>query len=113
MNANTFEVTAANFAEQVQQSTLPVLLDFTADWCPPCKMLEPIVNEIADKYVGSLRVGKVDGDAQPELIAQYQVFGLPTLILFLKGEPVLRLVGFKPRDKIEAQLRAHVTLETA
>jgi thioredoxin 1 len=100
----TFEVTTENFREEVLQSSLPVLVDFGADWCPPCKMLDPIVDEIAIQYAGKLRVGKLDGDAEPQIIQQYGIMGLPTLILFQNGEPVQRIVGYKPRGKIEAQL---------
>jgi thioredoxin 1 len=100
----TFEVTAANFADQVLSSKLPVLVEFTADWCPPCKMLAPTLHALADQYHDKLRVGMLDADEHPELVQQYGVMGLPTLILFQNGAPTQRMVGFQPRERIEAQL---------
>ena len=101
---NTFEITTNNFQVEVLDSELPVLVDFTADWCPPCKMLAPIVDQIAKAYEGQMRVGSLDADANPDLQIQYGVMGLPTLILFQNGEEVKRIVGFQPRQRIEAQL---------
>jgi thioredoxin 1 len=113
MSKNTFEVTTENFQEGVLASTLPVLVDFTADWCPPCKMLDPIVDEIARKYAGQLSVGSVDSDIHPDLTQEYGVMGLPTLILFQNGQPVERIVGFTPRDKIEAKLMPYLQPQNA
>ena len=101
MSQHTFEVTTDNFKQQVLESTTPVLVDFTAEWCPPCKMLAPIVDEIARKYEGKLTVGTLDNDAYPEFQEMFDVYGLPTLILFQNGVPVQRIVGFKPRERIE------------
>ncbi len=89
------------------QAELPVLVDFTADWCPPCKMLTPIIEELADKYQTQMCVGSVDGDRYADLTELFGVFGLPTLILFKNGNPVERIVGFMPRHKIEARLMPH------
>src|SRR5258707_4245541 len=113
MNHLTFEATDQNFGAQVLESALPVLIEFTADWCPPCKMLAPIVHEIAGKYEGKLRVGLLDSDANPEIIQQYSVMGLPTLILFVGGSPLARMVGYMPRERIEAKLLPHLTPENA
>ncbi|MBX3066211.1 MAG: thioredoxin [Anaerolineae bacterium] len=113
MSQHTFEVTDENFAAQVLQSDLPVLVDFTADWCPPCKMIAPYVDDIAQKYQDKLVVGTLDSDAYPQFTDQYGVMGLPTLILFHKGEPVQRIVGFMPREKIEARIVPHLQLEQA
>jgi thioredoxin 1 len=109
----TFEVTEQDFGEQVLKSSMPVLVEFTADWCPPCKVLAPIVHQIAHKYEGNLRVGVMDSDANPQTILQYGVMGLPTLILFVDGQPVERIVGFKPLERIEAKLLPHLTIEKA
>ena len=109
----TFEVTEQDFGEQVLESALPVLIEFTADWCPPCKMLAPIVHELARKYEGKLRVGLLDSDANPDVIQQYGVMGLPTLILFVAGSPVERIVGYVPRERIEAKIVPHLALENA
>lgn len=108
MNKLTFEATDQNFEAKVVESTLPVLIEFTADWCPPCKMLAPIVYEIAEKYAGKLAVGMLDSDANPQTTQQYQVMGLPTLILYVNNQPVERIIGYTPREKIEAKLAQYI-----
>ncbi len=113
MNDQIFEVTAKDFQTEVIESDLPVLIEFTADWCPPCKMLVPIINEIAIKYEGQMRVGLLDADANPNIIQQYSVMGLPTMMLFINGTPVERIVGFKPRERIESEILPHLTRENA
>jgi thioredoxin 1 len=109
----TFEVTAGNFQDQVIGSALPVLVEFTADWCPPCKMLAPTIHALATKYAGKLSVGMLDADDYPELVQQYGVMGLPTLILFREGKPVQRMIGFQPKERIEAQILPHLGAENA
>ena len=104
MGKFTFEVTRDNFQEQVLDASLPVLVDYWATWCPPCKMIEPNVEEIARKYQGQLLVGKVDVDQYPELQEMYDIWGIPTQILFQNGQPVQRIVGFKPLPRLEAEL---------
>lgn len=99
-----FEVTSDNFQSLVLDSALPVLVDFGAEWCPPCKILEPIVDQIARAHSDHLRVGSLDVDVYPEIQERYGVMGLPTLILFQNGEPVQRMVGFQPRQLLEAQI---------
>ena len=110
---NTFELTSSNFQSQVIEAQLPVLVDFGADWCPPCRMLEPIVDEIAGAFAAYMRVGTLDADAYPEIQERYGVMGLPTLILFVYGEPVHRMVGYQPRQRIEAQIRQHLNSVTS
>ena len=91
-----------------------IFIDFNgSDWCPPCKMIAPLVDEIARTYEGQLRVGAVDVDVHPEIQMQYGVMGLPTLILFQHGQPVQRIIGFQPRGRIEAQLKPHLEAEKA
>ena len=107
MNDLTFEVTTADFKEKVLDAELPVLIEFTADWCPPCKMLAPVINEIAVKYEGQLRVGLLDSDANQQIVQQYGVMGLPTLLLFVDGSPVERIIGYMPGERIEAKLMPH------
>lgn len=111
MNHLTFDATAQNFNDEVLSSDVPVLVEFTADWCPPCKMLAPIIKEIASKYEGKLRVGLLDSDDHPNIAQQYGVMGLPTMILFLNGSPVERLVGFMPGERIEGKLLPHLTVQ--
>ena len=107
----TFEVTNGNFQEMVLKAKLPVLVEFGAEWCPPCKMLKPIIDQIARKYQGRLSIGVVDDDASPEIREQFGVMGLPTLILFQNGVPVERIVGYTPRERIEAKLLPYLQPE--
>lgn len=108
MHKFTFAVTSANFQERVLSSAVPVLVDFGASWCPPCKMIAPLVEDIARKYNGKLAVGLVDDDTDPAIAPMYDVQGLPTLILFQNGQPVRRIVGYKPQKQIEAALLPYV-----
>lgn len=108
MASATFEVTSSNFDDQVLAAATPVLLEFSAEWCPPCKMLAPTLQALAVKYAGQLRVGTLDSDRYPEYVQRYGVMGLPTLILFQGGEPTRRIVGYQPRERIEAQLLPHL-----
>jgi thioredoxin len=113
MNQYTFDVTDKNFEAQVRQSAQPVLIEFTADWCPPCKMLAPIVNDLAQKYAGKLRVGILDADGYPQYVEEFGIMGLPTLVLFQEGKPVQRIVGFRPRAQVEALILPYVQPENA
>ena len=109
----TFEVTDANFQNEVLKSETPVLVDFWAEWCGPCKMIAPIVEEIAKKYEGKLRIGKMDVDSQPNVPQLFGIQGIPTLILFKNGEPVQQIVGFKTKDQLDALVSKHLVLESA
>ncbi|MGQ9887470.1 MAG: thioredoxin [Aggregatilineales bacterium] len=108
MNKLTFEVTADNFQAEVLESETPVLVDFWAEWCGPCKMIAPIVEEIAAEYEGKLRVGKLDADQHSDILMQYQIMGIPTLILFKGGQAVERFVGYQPKERITGKLEAHL-----
>ena len=105
----TTELTSSDFQAQVLDSEMPVLVDFGADWCPPCRMLEPIVDQIAEAYQGQMKVFAFDTDTDPDIQMRYGIMGLPTLILFQKGEPVCFMVGYQPRQRIEAQIKPHLT----
>jgi thioredoxin 1 len=95
-------ITESNFESEVLSSGIPVLVDFWATWCGPCRMLAPIIEEIAKENEGTLKVGKVNVDEQPGLAAQFQVTGIPTVILFKNGAPVKKSVGYVPKSTLEA-----------
>jgi thioredoxin 1 len=100
--ATQVTLTSDNFAAEVEKSDVPVLVDFWAEWCMPCKMVAPVVEEIANDYDGKLKVGKIDVDAQGDLAARFNVMSIPTLIVFNHGEVVGQRVGAVPRPAIEA-----------
>lgn len=97
-------ITTENFEAEVLNSALPVLVDFYADWCGPCKMLAPTVAELAEEYEGRVRVGKLNVDEQPELAIRYNVASIPTLLLFRNGEPVAKSVGYCEKAELTALL---------
>lgn len=97
---SVMQITKDNFDREVLQAKEPVLLDFWAAWCGPCRMVAPIVAEIADEYDGSIKVGKVNVDEEPELAARYQVTSIPTLMAFKNGELVNTAVGYRTKAEI-------------
>lgn len=88
--------TDANFEEEVLKSDVPVLVDFWAEWCMPCKMLAPVIDELAEKYEGKAKIGKLDTDANKETAVKYGIQSIPTVILIKNGEPVKNLIGMQP-----------------
>jgi thioredoxin 1 len=106
--AKPFEVNDGNFEASVLQAGIPTVVDFWAVWCGPCKMIAPILDDIATEYEGKLQVAKVDVDHNGESAMKYGVMSIPTLILFKAGQPVERIVGFMPKEKLLARLKPHL-----
>ena len=96
------ELTAENFNEEVLESQLPVLVDFWATWCGPCRMMAPIVSEIAAEYAGKVAVGKVNVDEEPELASAFGIESIPTLMVFKNGELTDTLVGVRKKEDVVA-----------
>jgi thioredoxin 1 len=101
-------VNQADFKAEVIDSSLPVLVDFTAVWCGPCKMIAPIVEQLSVEWQGKVKVVKCDADKNPDIIVQYGVMGIPTLMLFKGGAVKERVSGYMPKDKLVAKLTPHV-----
>ena len=96
------KLTAQNFEEEVIQSEIPVLVDFWATWCGPCRMLGPIISEIAEESEGKIKVGKVNVDEEGELAARFGIMSIPTVMVFKNGEVSATSIGYKPKEAILA-----------
>ncbi|MCB2180254.1 thioredoxin [bacterium] len=106
--SNLAEINQDNFEAEVTKATLPVLVDFGAVWCGPCKMLDPIVEQLAEEWTGRVKVVHIDVDHNPDLAMQYNVMGVPTLMLFKDGAPLERMSGYKPKNKIVSLFEPHL-----
>jgi thioredoxin 1 len=106
--ADISKLNGADFQKEVIDSSNFVLVDFTAVWCGPCKMLDPVVQELAADWDGKVKIVKLDVDDNPELAMNYQVMGVPTLMLFKDGEPVARVTGYQPKDRLEKKFSPHL-----
>ena len=101
-------VTEGDFQNEVLDADKPVLVDFTAGWCQPCKMIDPIVKQLAQDWDGKVKVVKLDADENPNIMMQYGVLGIPTLMLFKSGEVKERMTGFQPKDKLVTKITPHI-----
>lgn len=108
MAKNTVEITDSNFEEEVLKSDKPVLVDFWAEWCGPCRMIGPIVDELADEYEGKVKVGKVDVDNNQQISVDYSIRSIPALFIFKDGEVVDQIVGVVPKNQLQKQLEAQL-----
>jgi thioredoxin 1 len=102
------KVNETAFEGEVLNSTTPVMVDFTAVWCGPCKMLDPIVEQLSKQWGDKVKVVKLDVDENSNLAMQYGIMGVPTLILFLNGEAVQRLSGYQPKDRILSKFSSYI-----
>ncbi len=96
------------FEQLIQESELPVLADFWAEWCGPCRMMEPVLKQLSKDMKGRLRIVKVNVDKHPEVAARYQIQGIPTMILFHKGRPIWRQSGAMPLPLLKQQIEQHL-----
>ena len=102
------QLTTATFENEVIQSDLPVLVDFYADWCGPCKMIAPSIEKMSEKYEGKAKIFKLDVDANGPVAQTYRVMSIPTLLVFKGGKVVETIVGAVPQATLEAKLNAHL-----
>ncbi len=102
------KLTEATFETEVLNSPVPVMVEFTAIWCGPCKMLDPVVIQLSKDWEGKVKVVKLDVDENSNLTIKYGVMGVPTLILFVNGKAVQRLSGYQPKDRIVSKFASYV-----
>ena len=105
---NIVTLTDANFDQEVLKSSTPVLVDFWAEWCGPCKMIAPILDELATEYDGKVKVGKVNIDQHQSIATEYGIRAIPTLLIFKNGELADQIVGLVPKEEITRKLDAHL-----
>lgn len=98
------EFTDSNFTEEVIESDVPVLVDFWAEWCMPCRMLAPTIEELAEQYKGKVKIGKLDTDANRDVAVKHEISAIPTIILFKGGEVVRKFVGVTTKQEFETEL---------
>ena len=108
MSGNLIEFTDQNFETEALQADKPVLVDFWAPWCNPCRMVGPIIEELAGSYAEKVKVGKLNTDENPAVASRYGIMSIPTVLLFEKGQIVDRIVGAVPKKEFERMLSAHV-----
>ncbi|PWN07736.1 thioredoxin [Rhodohalobacter mucosus] len=108
MMSKTLELTDTNFSDEVETSSDPVLVDFWAEWCGPCRMVGPIVEELAGEYEGKAKIGKVNVDTNPQVSVKYGIRSIPALLIFKNGQVVDQIIGAVPKSQIKKQLDAQI-----
>ncbi|HWE67020.1 MAG TPA: thioredoxin [Acidimicrobiales bacterium] len=108
MSEKIVTLSDATFDEHVKGSDIPVLVDFWAEWCGPCKMISPVLEEIAEENAGKLQIGKLNIDDNLEVTRRFDVMSIPTLILFKDGQPEVRLIGAKPKKALLEEIQAYL-----
>jgi len=98
----------SNFSQVISETTLPILVDFWAEWCGPCKMIGPVVEKIAEEFEGKVQVAKLDVDENHSIASNYKVVSIPTLILFKEGKEIERSIGYKNEEELRSLLNKHV-----
>ncbi len=106
--SNAVAVTSATFDAEVLKSPVPVLVDFWAEWCGPCRMVAPIVDQLAAEHAGKLKVVKLDVDDNGDIAGKYGIMSIPTLMLFKGGQPVERVVGALPKPALLSKIKPHL-----
>ncbi|MCH2693328.1 MAG: thioredoxin [Acidobacteriia bacterium] len=108
MSDNVIELTDANFQSEALEADKPVLVDFWAPWCGPCRMVGPIIDDVAETYLNKVKVGKLNTDDNPQVATKYGIRSIPTILLFKNGEVVGNLMGAKPKQDFEEMINQHV-----
>ena len=108
MSEKIVTLSDATFDEHVKGSDVPVLVDFWAEWCGPCKMISPVLEEIAEEQAGKIQIGKLNIDDNLDVTRRFDVMSIPTLILFKDGEPVSRLIGAKPKGQLLEEIAQYL-----
>jgi thioredoxin 1 len=106
--AHPVAVSDASFNKEVVKAKKPVLVDFWAEWCGPCRMIAPVLEKMAEDYASSLKITKLDVDNNPETAEEYEVLSIPTMILFKDGQPVERIVGYVPKDRLLKKIKPYM-----
>jgi thioredoxin 1 len=101
--------TEQNFGQEVLESNQPVVVDFWAPWCPPCKMVGPVIEELAKEFAGKVKIGKVDVDENPQIAGRYNVMSLPSVIFFENGQPMRTMVGAQSKEEYKQEIEALLT----